>query len=176
MAEETIVRRRRIRRESRGRQFLRNFRVELLWLLVIAVGLFLLLGGNSLRASVTSWTKQTVHQLLQRATTLDERISAFLAQVSLSDLIGFVLVLVALTAILLRVRWRLLNTPELTQLRCPQCGGGLQRIHRTAIDRFIDLFVPVRRYRCRTDGCGWSGLRTGRGYRTSQNSGVRGRL
>ena len=162
--EESAVRRRRVHRESRPSQFLRNSRVELLWLLIGAIGLFLLLEQANLRSSLTSWAGQEAHRLLQRATSLDDQIGAFLAQVSLSDLLGFVLVLIALAAILLRVRWRLLNTPSLAQLKCPRCDGSLYRIHRTGIDRLISLYVPVRRYRCRADGCRWSGLRIGRGH------------
>lgn len=173
MDEENLVRRRRVHRESRPRNFLRIFRVELLWLLIVAIGLFLLLERANLRSSVTLWARETVHRLLQRVTSLDEQINAFLTQVSLSDLLGFALVLIAVVAILLRVRWRLLNTPKLAQLRCPKCDGNLYRIHRTGIDRLINVYVPVRRYRCRADGCGWSGLRMGRGHGVSEHRDVR---
>lgn len=176
MDEENLVRRRRAHRESRPHQFLRNYRIELLWLLIVAIGLFLLLEQANLRSSVTLWAGETAHRLFQRATSLDEQISAFLIQVSLSDLLGFALVLIAVVAILLRLRWRLLNTPRLTQLKCPKCDGSLGRTHRTGIDRLISVYVPVRRYRCRTDGCGWSGLRTGPGRSASEHRDVRSAL
>lgn len=173
MDEKNVVRRRRVHQENRSTQFLRNFRVELLWLLIGFVGLFLVLERATLRSSVTLWAGQEAHRLLQRAMSLDDQISAFLTRVSLSDLLGFVLVLIAVAAILLRVRWRLLNTPRPTRLKCPRCDGGLYRIHRTGIDRLISLYVPIRRYRCRADGCGWSGLRMGRSHDASGRGDVR---
>jgi len=167
VGEESLVRRRRVHRESRPRQFLRNYRVELLWLLIVAAGLFLLLEQVNLRSSVTLWARESAHRLLQRASLLNEQIGAFFAQVSLSDLLGFALVLIAVAAIVLRVRWRLLSTPRLTQMKCPRCDGSLYRIHRTGIDRLINFYVPVRRYHCRADACGWSGLRVGRDHSVS---------
>lgn len=41
--------------------------------------------------------------------------------------------------------------------RCPACGGTLKRVPRNPVDRLISLGVPLRRYRCRVMGCGWSG-------------------
>lgn len=168
--EVSPVGRRRVHRENRSSQFLRNFTVEMLWLLIGAIGLFLLLELANLRSTVTSWAGQGAHRLLQGAMSLDDHVGAFLSRLSPSDLLGFALVLIAVVAILLRVRWRLLNTVRLARLRCPRCDGSLYRIHRTGIDRFISFYVPVRRYRCRADRCSWSGLRTGRGHGVSEHT------
>jgi len=40
-------------------------------------------------------------------------------------------------------------------LQCPICGSQLDRVHCHTADRFIGLFVPVRRYRCHNSTCGW---------------------
>jgi predicted RNA-binding Zn-ribbon protein involved in translation (DUF1610 family) len=164
VSEEKFIRRRRVHRESRGRQLLGDFKFELIWLLVVAVGLFLLFERFSLRATLTLWAREVAHNALQRTADLDDQIGTFLTQVSISDLVGLVLILCATGAILLRIRWRLLNAPGLTQIQCPRCGGGIHRIHRTWTDRLVGLFVPVRRYRCRNDECGWKGLRVGRSH------------
>jgi hypothetical protein len=42
-------------------------------------------------------------------------------------------------------------------LHCPRCKGAIIRIRRTPLDRFLSLFVPLRRYRCVAIGCGWEG-------------------
>jgi uncharacterized protein YlaI len=39
---------------------------------------------------------------------------------------------------------------------CPRCHKlSLTRMRRTPFDRFISLFVPVRRFEC--EGCSWRG-------------------
>ncbi len=88
-------------------------------------------------------------------------IEAFAARLSLSDLVGGLLIAGALLAIVLRVRWRLLNNPQLASITCPRCGGQIHRIHRKTLDRLICLYVPVRRYRCHDSACRWHGLRVG---------------
>jgi hypothetical protein len=40
---------------------------------------------------------------------------------------------------------------------CPQCNGEMERIARRLPDRFVSLFVPVHRYRCRSASCAWVG-------------------
>lgn len=148
--DEEVVRRRRSR-ESRVRQFLQNYWSTLFLALVIAAGLFL---------------------LIQRSSELDDGILAFLSQVSLSRLLGFLLILGATTAMLLRIRWTLIHSPTWTQMECPRCGRDIRRIHRTRLDRLIGLYVPVRRYSCRNASCCWQGLRTGYGHAVSQRKNV----
>lgn len=40
---------------------------------------------------------------------------------------------------------------------CPRCGEPLTRISRGLAGRLISLFKPVRRYRCDSPLCHWSG-------------------
>jgi hypothetical protein len=40
---------------------------------------------------------------------------------------------------------------------CPRCKGPVYRIRRRFADRVLSLFVPVRRYRCSSWACGWTG-------------------
>jgi hypothetical protein len=40
---------------------------------------------------------------------------------------------------------------------CPECGGGVCRVPRRLIDRLINLFTPVQRYRCLSMHCAWQG-------------------
>jgi len=40
---------------------------------------------------------------------------------------------------------------------CVQCGENLIRTPRRPIDRLLNLFVPVERYRCRRFSCQWAG-------------------
>jgi hypothetical protein len=40
---------------------------------------------------------------------------------------------------------------------CPRCGLELFRIRRRLMDKFISQFVSIRRYRCISANCDWSG-------------------
>jgi len=48
------------------------------------------------------------------------------------------------------------------RLACPDCGGKLQRVARSFLDRLLGLVVASRRYRCTHAACGWGGLLQGR--------------
>lgn len=40
---------------------------------------------------------------------------------------------------------------------CPRCGGTVGRVPRRWMERLRSLVSPVRRYRCRSLVCQWSG-------------------
>lgn len=40
---------------------------------------------------------------------------------------------------------------------CPRCKAPVFRVSRRLVDVLISVFLPVRRYRCRSMSCGWEG-------------------
>jgi hypothetical protein len=159
------------KRDRRGwRSFLRKYRFEIIWFATIAAGVFLIFERLNIRSSIIGWLGWTAGAVLGGVGRLGAAAGALLARITLSDLVGSVLILGALAAILLRVRWRLLHHPVLTLLRCPRCNGPIHRIHRHAADRLISLYVPVRRYSCANNQCRWHGLRVGAGHGASRAS------
>ncbi len=50
--------------------------------------------------------------------------------------------------------------PALKCFACPMCSGSVVRVHRHLADVVVGLLtmLPVRRYRCRRNGCGWGGI------------------
>jgi hypothetical protein len=81
---------------------------------------------------------------------------------ALSDPLAYALLLTTLVFIVWFVRRWLTTTPQLAEPQCPKCGTELGRIHRRALDRLVDKYVPVARYRCRNRDCRWHGLRVRR--------------
>ena len=158
-------------RESRLRQILRTYKFEFIWLVIVALGVFLIFERLNIRSSLFAWLRRVSAVALGGVGRLDDQLSALLARITLSNAIGFVLVLGALVAIVLRVRWRLLHNPALALLHCPQCNGEIHRVHRHAVDRLISLYVPVQHYRCANDQCLWHGLRVGAGHGSGRSSG-----
>lgn len=92
-------------RESRFRRVLRTYKFEIVWLIVIALGIFLIFERLSIRSTFIGWLKQASAAALGGAGRLDELVSAFLARTTFSDVIGYVLIVGALAAIVLRLRW-----------------------------------------------------------------------
>lgn len=146
-------------KSSRARDFLRQYRFELIGLVVVLLGVFLVFERMNIRTSLLSWLRNTAASLLRGAGRVDNLVNDFLARTSLSDAIGYALILAALIILVLRFRWRLRHSARLTLLTCPKCGGNLHRVHRTRLDHMINTFVPVRRYRCAQRSCNWKGLR-----------------
>lgn len=139
--------------------FWRRYRFEILWALAVALGIFLLLERFNIRATFMRWLRIAAAFLLQGAGRLGDAVIRFLTRTTLSNAIAYVLILGAMAALVLRVRWRLQNSPRLTALKCPRCGGDIHRVHRTTTDHLISVFVPVRRYRCANRDCRWHGRR-----------------
>lgn len=40
---------------------------------------------------------------------------------------------------------------------CPECDDQVFRVPRRLIDRLINLFTPVQRYKCMSPHCNWEG-------------------
>jgi len=141
------------------RRFLRAYLFEIIWLLVVAFGIFLLVERMQIRQTLARWLLAVLQVVVRGLSQLDNVLARFLATLTLSNAIGYVLILAALIAIVWRTRWRLMRTPSLTALRCPRCDGEIHRVHRHALDHLISWVVPVHRYRCSNRACRWSGLR-----------------
>jgi hypothetical protein len=132
---------------------------ELFWLALAIAGFVLFTAYSQIRYAMDRAASQAANAVGPRAHSLTDKIAAFFNDLSPAEIIGFILLLIALIAIAYRLRWRVTHSKSLTQLSCPRCGGDIHRVHRHTADRIINLFVPVRRYRCWNEACTWSGLR-----------------
>lgn len=150
---------------TRLRQALRRlystWRTELFLALLLVAGVFLILERVHIRQLLSGWLRQGLERLRWIGGSSFQALARLVQNTTLSDLVGYTLVALAAIVIALRVRWRLLNTPGLTVLSCPRCNGAIKRVHRHALDRLLNLYLPVRRYRCAGRECGWHGLRVG---------------
>ncbi|HZY40393.1 MAG TPA: hypothetical protein VFF59_00175, partial [Anaerolineae bacterium] len=93
----------------------RGFRVELIALAVVGVGVFLLLDWSP----ILSVVDQVIVGVAQRLT--------------LPMLIGAVLVMGASAFIAWRARVRFLSSPHWRATVCPRCGSSIHRLHRTVL-------------------------------------------
>jgi hypothetical protein len=139
------------------KKIIREYRFELLAVLLAVLGVFLLLEQFQIRITVANAFRWLVNLLETALASL----SAYLSKFTLSDMIGWILILGTSVLILWRVRYRFLHSENWRATVCPRCEGELERVHRTAFDRLVEkLFLPrARRYRCSNAKCNWSGLR-----------------
>ncbi|GAB4565843.1 MAG: hypothetical protein Kow0047_16770 [Anaerolineae bacterium] len=145
-----------------------DFRSEislLMALLAVAIILFSpRLSGTLLGLGHRIWT-----WLVGASSAALRMIDQVAGHITLAQFIGAIAVVTVGAAVIARLRWRLSTHPALSRLVCPVCGSRLHRIHRRRRDRVLSLLVPVRRYRCANDECGWEGLRYGRSRRRSDH-------
>ena len=174
MTEPGLERRHHRANESRYRQLLRRYRFELIWLSVVLLGIFLIVERMSIRVTLFRWVREGFSASRIWIDSFARGLGHLITHVTLSDAIGYLLILGALVAIALRVRWRLVHAPSLSGARCPQCDGEIHRVHRRFRDLIIGLFVPVRRYRCSNRECRWQGLRVTGSTRPVRSRGSKG--
>jgi ribosomal protein L32 len=161
--DQTSLSRRRKRRRSRAWQAITTiwaeWRVEIVVVILVLLAIFLLVEHVQLRQMAVNGVRQGLKGVDRLVAGVLQGISDFVQDTTLSDLTAYVLLLIAFAFAVFRVRWRLVRLRRLQTRECPRCGGELHRIHRHTADRLLSLYVPVRRYQCKNDGCRWQGLR-----------------
>jgi hypothetical protein len=153
-------------RRSKGRlaalgRFWREWWVEILVALLIAFAIFLLVEQMDIRQTLFAWLVNLFDSLGTFGSNLVAGFKRFVRNTTLSDLTAYGLIVIVLGLVVWRARWRLMTSPRWTTQKCPLCGSELHRIRRRTRDRIVNLLVPVRRYRCKSNECHWQGLRVG---------------
>jgi hypothetical protein len=152
------------RRSTRNRPLARiwtEWRTEFIILLVVAVAVFLLVERLQIRRTLFAWLRTVAQGLGSAVEAVLLGAVGLVRNTTLSDLIGYGLLLLVAVLVAWRLRWRLMHMARLTTKKCPLCHSNLQRIHRRWYDRLLNPYLPVRRYRCHSPDCSWSGLRIG---------------
>jgi hypothetical protein len=156
---EELQRRRHERRGSAIPPFLKAYWVEILIVIGLLLGIFLMFERIQIRVSLLRWLNTALRTATSAIGRLDDAILYFVTHIGLSELISIPLLAVVFLAIIWRIRWRVRRTPSLTDLHCPRCKGNIHRVHRHTLDHLTSIIVPVRRYHCTNRECGWSGVR-----------------
>ncbi len=153
------------------KKFLKNNWVELAALLAVILGAILVVERTVIRTWFQNSMASTVKEVGSGLSQFFQQIYTYLIQLSISELIGYALVFLSLLFVLFRLRYRFLTSNYYREPTCPRCGSDLHRIHRSTLDRILSkIFFPhARRYLCKKNGCGWTGLKNiERGRRRSQ--------
>lgn len=143
------------------KKFIREYLIELIALLFILLGIFLLFERMDIRETLYQAVLGLTDNLrtgLAEASSLGQ---SYLTGFGLSDLLGLALIILAVIFVLWRIRYRFIRSERWAGSYCPKCGGRIHRKHRSSVDRFIGkvLFQDSARYKCSNEECDWTGLR-----------------
>jgi len=141
------------------RRLWREFTGEIVALGLAGLGIFLLVERMQIRVTLLRFLRGLLAALTSAGRAIAQGLHYELTHVTLSDAIGVLVIALAISIIISRVRWRIKHSGYLASQLCPKCGSRLHRVHRRAPDRLIAWIAPLRRYRCTNRDCRWTGLR-----------------
>jgi hypothetical protein len=143
------------------KQFIKEYKIEIMASLIGLFGLFLLVERVNLRDTIVSIMRGTSSTIAKAGNWILEGIVRYFSDISVSDMLGWLIILLVLAFVVWRVRYRFVQSDRWSADACPVCGADLHRIHRNGLDRILSktLLPEARRYRCTNPDCGWHGLR-----------------
>jgi predicted RNA-binding Zn-ribbon protein involved in translation (DUF1610 family) len=137
----------------------RGWWAEIVIAVLALLAIFLLVERMEIRQTLFSWLQTGIAWLEALIAGFGQGVVRFVGNTTLSDMLAYLLLVAVVVVLGWRIRYRVLASPRLSETQCPRCGSGLHRIHRRWRHRVLSLFIPVRRYRCTDQACGWQGLR-----------------
>jgi len=139
----------------------RKYWVEIIFGFGFILGILLMMGDGNIITSVQGFFQRTWSGVDLAIADSNAFIQDFFRMVEISDLVGFLMAVVALGILVWRARNRFKESERYTGRICPRCMSSFQRIHRTLGDRILGkiFFLKFHRYRCSNPECSWEGLR-----------------
>ena len=154
--------RKRIKKNYNVRSFYKKYNFEILVLGLFIGGFFLLWEKWKIKTIAWVFITTTTRTIVNLIRNISLRLGNIFSGVETSDLVGILLILLALILVLNRARLRIIRShPNLVS--CPQCEEDLRRTHRKKKHIFLELFLfcKVKRYTCRK--CSFDGIALIRG-------------
>ena len=137
--------------------FHRKYNFELFVLGLLLLGFFLLWERWEIKLIILNFITKSARTSVNLIRDIAVQIGTTIATVETSDLIGIILILVAVILILNRTRLRIIQShPSLSS--CSLCEGGLRQTHRKMKHKLLEilLFCKVKCYSCRK--CSFKGI------------------
>lgn len=156
LAEQRKRKKRRSKRHERS--FLRDFSFEIFVAFLFLLGLFLLFEDMEVKAVVFTGILGFFNAITNGFSKIIGSIIGGLSVIETSDVVGTILIIVALLLLSYRARQKaILRYSELNS--CPECDGDLTHVHRSRLQRLTAtlLRLKIRRYRCKE--CDFDGVR-----------------
>ena len=137
--------------KTHRQSYFRQFGYEITIVILIIIGGFLLVEKSDVSAIVAAWIKNSFQFIVNGFANLVRGSFNFLASFETSDIVGILLILLALHLIFLRARKRVINNYG-DVYRCPHCEHDkLQRVKRLFWHKFLGtiFFIRIKHYECK---------------------------
>ena len=142
--------------------YYQEYNFEILVLGLFALGFFLLWEKWNIKSIAWGAITSSALNIITFLRNISVRVGEIISGVETSDIIGIVLILIALVLVLNRARDRIIDHhPNLSS--CPKCDTDLRRTHRKLKHKIQGWFLicRIKRYKCRS--CSFDGIAMGRG-------------
>ena len=142
------------------KRLLKEYRIEFIAGGVALIGIFLMIEPFDIREALLNTLTKLANNILAGLEGLVTRVNNRATVLSVSDVLGILLVLLAVGFIVWRIRFRFRTGKRWQSDLCPKCSSQIMRVHRNWLDHILGatLLPEARRYRCVDSECGWSGL------------------
>lgn len=151
------------RREKRHEiSFWQKYSFELTVVFLLATGIFLLVEKMKIKSYIYRWLITGLRFIAKIFKTIGDFIVTTAMDVETSDIIGYILILIAIGMIFYRFRFRLIRKYSILR-ECPECGGNMHRIHRKPLHQMLGvlLITRIKYYSCKK--CSYKGITFGAG-------------
>lgn len=129
---------------------IKKYNFELLIIILILLGFFLLLEDFELKKFLQSSSIQMYEKMKYIVFNIYDSTFEFILKIETSDIIGLILIFSAILLIFLRWRNNLIYNYSSSQF-CENCGGKLQRVKKKIKIRIFAFFtrLKVKKYQCK---------------------------
>lgn len=143
------------------KSIIREFRTEIIIVLILAVGFGFLLLDIGLGGQLRSGVGTLLTQVLDQVGELRYQVSRYILGFSPIQILAWAVIIGAITWLVRRIRYRFRHSLHFAATVCPVCESPIRRTHRSMLDRLLSktILPEARRYSCSNPQCGWSGLR-----------------
>ena len=154
MIKENILRQRTRKRKRIKKDritYYQEYNFEILVLGLFALGFFLLWEKWNIKYIAWRTITSSTLSIATFLRNISVRVGEFVSAVETSDMIGIVLILIALVMVLNRARDRIIDHhPNLSS--CPKCDADLRRTHRKTKHKIQAWFLTckIKRFKCRS--------------------------
>lgn len=148
--ERTSNNRKRRKSRRKRKSYLREFGFEILIVVLVLVGGFLLVERTDVSAVITGWLRSASKAIVGGIAAIASQGFEFFSSIETSDIVGYFLILLAIHLLILRGRRRLLKDYD-TVYTCPYCENDkIQRVKRQFRHKVLGtaLLLRVKNYRC----------------------------
>lgn len=130
--------------------FYQKYRFELTALILLSLGVFLLTEKLEIRSTIFRFLKNNLTVIFNILSSILEWIKYIATNFENSDIVGSILIVLAILILAHRYRIHLWGQYKHHQ-ECPQCGADVIRVHRTLLQKVfgIILFTRILNYKCK---------------------------